>query len=331
MADVPDRPAKEFLPSAPLEHLRFRACLLRRLREFFDQRGFFEVSTPVMASETVVDAHLDPFRVICPIDPRCPDQGPVAYLQTSPEIHMKRLLVAGAEAIYQIGPALRCAESGASHNTEFTIAEWYRCGDNLEGGMRVLAELAEQLLDRKPTDFLSYAELFQRYLQVDPHGVDTASLRKLVDSHGQWKRVDSASRDELLEFLMSQSIQPHLGGENPTIVYDYPASQAALARVRAGPPAVAERFELFYRGAELANGYHELTDPDELQTRFHQANRLRTANGRQALPMPDRFIDAMRHGLPPCAGAALGFDRLVMAALGIDDIAMVIPFKADRA
>lgn len=331
MTDDSDRANNEFFPSAPLENLRFRARLLVQLRNFFSKRGFFEVSTPVMASETVVDVHLDPFRLILPANPQRPDEGPVAYLQTSPEFHMKRLLVAGAQAIYQIGPALRCGESGAFHNTEFTMVEWYRCGDNLEQGMRLLAELAEELLGSRSTELLTYAAAFQQHLEVNPHKADTKTLQLLAMSRCSRAQVDGDCRDGLLELLFSELIQPQLGQLNPTILYEYPANQAMLAQIRPGPPAVAERFELFYHGIELANGYHELSDPDELEARFRQANQVRVANGKQVLPMPRRFLEAMKQGLPPCAGTALGFDRLVMSALGVDDIGQVIPFPINLA
>jgi len=331
MTDSTSQPPHDFLPTASIAHLRFRAQLLRQLRRFFDSHGFDEVHTPVLSSETIVDIHLEPFQVVRFADPQNPAVGPIGYLQTSPEIHMKRLLVAGAHSIYQVGPALRSGESGMWHNTEFTMVEWYRRGDDLQSGMRLLAELAETLLSAESTQFLSYQDAFERHVDVNPHTIETDDLRDIVIRTGQWSPPPSIRRDDLLEYLMSERVQTQLGRDGPVIVFDYPASQAALARVRDGQPPLAERFELFFRGIELANGYHELGNADEAERRFRLANEHRTFQGKPALPLPTRFLAAMRHGLPSCAGTALGFDRLAMLALGFKDIGQAVPFLADRA
>ncbi|MCG8583733.1 MAG: EF-P lysine aminoacylase GenX [Pirellulales bacterium] len=322
----------DFRPTADWPALRKRAELLARVRNFFSTRGFLEVETPLLSADTVIDRHIDPLTTnVSGFDaPR--------YLQTSPEFCMKRMLAAGngddaPNAIYQITRAFRDEEVGPLHNTEFTIVEWYRVGDTMDEGTQLLSELAEALLERGPADRVSYAGAFQQQLGIDPH---TASTEQLASVAGDHSLVvpDSLSpndRDGWLDLLMAESVAPQLGSEHPTIVFDYPASQAALAKVRDGSPPVAERFELFVDGVELANGYHELTDPAELRRRNRKVNALRAADGKQALPEESQLLTAMESGLPASTGVALGFDRLLMIALGARSLADVIAFPIDRA
>jgi len=324
--------ATDFLPSAPLGNLQLRARLLRGVREFFDRRGFLEVETPILSADTVLDRHLDPLRVTLPADPREPDAGRMLWLQTSPEFGMKRLLAAGATAIYQVARVFRGGECGAWHNPEFTMVEWYRVGDGMREGMQLLSELAEQLLSLDAAQRLSYRQAFLTHVGVDPLTASDdqfcAAARRLGASVPDGLADDA---DAWRDLLLTECVQPHLGRDRPTILYDFPASQAALARVRDDDPPVAERFELFVRGVELANGYHELLDPDVLRQRNASANRQRRADGKYPLPEDSRLLAAMQHGLPPCAGVALGFDRLVMLAANAREIAEVIAFPIARA
>lgn len=343
----------DFAPTAALTVLRQRAALLKRVRAFFESRGFVEVETPLLSHEVVVDRHLDPLAVTLFADPRRPREGPTLWLQTSPEQGMKRLLAAygrqdeaampppagqtsppedsprpaaptdeALTAIYQITRAFRGGESGPRHNPEFTIVEWYRVGDDYPAGMGLLAALAEELLAAGPPQRLTYRELFLRYGGVDPFHAPLPELAARAGVPPDWPR------DLVLDALLSR-FEPQLGWPEPLLVYDYPAGQAALAQVRPGDVPVAERFELYYRGLELANGYHELRDATVLRQRFQQANALRQAEGKPPLPQPRRLLAALEHGLPPCAGCALGFDRLVMAVLGLTrlDQAMAFPLK----
>jgi elongation factor P--(R)-beta-lysine ligase len=287
------------------------------------------------------------------------------WLQTSPEFAMKRLLAAGAGPIYQVARVFRQDEVGLLHNPEFTLVEWYQPGDDLGGGMTLTADLCETMLgmaqgaSRSPSpgqrpggaapskspsvgptgqpfaERLTYAEAFQRHVGVDPHTADgellKSTARKLnIEAPASLATDD---RDGWLDLLLVERIQPHLGVEGPTLLYDYPASQAALARVRheQGKPPVAERFELYIRGVEIANGYHELLDPAELRARNAAVNRQRLADGKTALPEESRLLAAMESGLPSSVGVALGFDRLMMAALGVGNIAEVLAFPFDRA
>jgi lysyl-tRNA synthetase class 2 len=325
-------PHADYLPTASLESLRLRAGLLQRAREFFQERGFLDVETPVLSADVVVDRHLDPIPVILADDLRQPAQGRKLWLQTSPEFHMKRLLAAGAAAIYQITRAFRSGEAGPLHNPEFTMIEWYRVGDGMVEGMSLLSEFAEYLLKRDRAEQLSYAEAFKRHVGIDPHTASICDLHTAAERHGiSSPQSLGDDRDGWLDLLLVECVQPHLGRPQPTILFDYPASQAALAIVREGPRPVAERFELFVDGIELANGYHELLDAKVLRSRFAMANRQRIADGKPPLPEENRLLAAMEAGLPPCTGVALGFDRLVMIAAGARSLKEVMAFPIDRA
>jgi lysyl-tRNA synthetase class 2 len=310
--------------------LRRRAELLCRLRAFFESRDFLEVTTPLLSRDTVVDRHLDPFTVVRYDDPRQPHNGPTWYLQTSPEFHMKRLLAAGAEAIFQVTQAFRAAECGPLHNIEFTIAEWYRRGDDMQAAIKLLSDLMNHLCDCGPARQMTYREAFRTYAGFDPAHENQQSLQKRIGAEdGKLPELDL---DGCLEWVFVEHVQPRLNHDQPTIIYDYPAGQSGLARIRDDEsPPVAERFELFYQGVELANGYHELLDAGEFRKRIAVTNELRQRDCKARLPSDNRLLDAMQHGLPACAGVALGFDRLVMLAGGFQSLKDVMSFPADRA
>jgi elongation factor P--(R)-beta-lysine ligase len=314
----------DFQPTASLAMLRRRAELLAKIRRFFDERGFLEVETPLLSHDTVVDRHLDPIPVTLFNDPRQSDAGQRMWLQTSPEFSMKRLLAAGATAIYQVTRAFRGGEAGPLHNPEFTMVEWYRVGDDYAAGMQLLADLAEHVLSRGAADRLTYREALLRYAGIDPIA---AELPQSLTS----ELPPGADRDWTLDYVLTTRVQQHLGHDRPTILYDYPASQAALAQIHPGNPPLAERFELYVHGVELANGYHELLDAAALRERNRANNALRQADGKYPLPEDSRLLSAMDHGLPACSGCALGFDRLVMVASGAKSIQEVMAFPIDRA
>lgn len=322
-----------FKPTASWDNLRLRAALLKQLRAFFDDRDFLEVETPLLSADTVIDRHLDPIPVTLFDDAVVPEIGRQMWLQTSPEFGMKRLLAAGAERIYQVTRAFRGGEAGATHNPEFTMLEWYRVGDSMSEGMDLLAELAKEMLGAERVETISYGEAFQNLVGIDPHTADFDEVAAAVATH----KIDlphSTGRDDRelwLDFLFIMLVSPHLGVEGPQIVYDYPASQAALACVRDGDPPIAERFELFVNGVELANGYHELLDAETLRERNRITNEQRRRASKYALPEESRLLDAMDHGLPACSGVALGFDRLVMVATGAKNIHEVLAFPIDIA
>jgi lysyl-tRNA synthetase class 2 len=245
---------------------------------------------------------------------------------------MKRLMAAGGEAIYQITRAFRAGEVGRLHNPEFTIVEWYRRGDSMADGMALLSDLADALLSFGPAERVSYAEAFARHAGIDVHRATREELLETARARGlsMSDALAEAGRDELLNVLLAHLVEPHLGQKQPTILYHYPASQAALAQVIGDPP-VAERFELYVRGVELANGYHELADPNALQARSRMANDQRTRDGKPRLPDESRLLAAMEHGLGDCTGVALGFDRVVMLAAGATSLAEVMAFPIERA
>lgn len=321
---------RHFRPTASWETLRLRARLLARVREFFAQSGFLEVETPILSADTVVDRHLDPF--VLQVDP-WPGAPRQLWLQTSPEFAMKRLLAAGAPSIYQISRVFRRDERGPLHNPEFTLVEWYGVGDGLGEGMTRLSDLAQLLLGRGPAERLSYGEAFQRWVGLDPHTAPVEALQAAVRAAGIAAPESLArdDRDGWLDLLLVERVQPHLGQTRPLILYDYPASQAALARVRPEEPPVAERFELYVAGIELANGYHELLDPAVLRWRNAENNALRQADGKTPLPEESRLLAAMDAGLPASTGVALGFDRVALLAAGATSLAEVLAFPIERA
>lgn len=329
----------DWRPTASLDALRRRALLLRRIRGFFDSLGFIEVQTPVLSRDTVVDAHLDPIAVPAAAVNVAPQNrgdesaaAPPWYLQTSPEFLMKRLVAAGATAIYQIGPVFRAGEAGQMHNPEFTMAEWYRQGDTLADGVGLLSDLSQAVLSRNRATVRRYGELFESILGIDPIQCPLDHLRQSAASIGEADFARRAThRDELLDLLFSQRIQPELGKSEPLIVTHYPASQAALARLSDNDPRLAERFELFCDGIELANGYAEMMDAETIRERFSAANQLRQQRGAAPLPADSRMIEAIRQPLPPISGCALGVDRLQMVLDRAASIRDVIPFPADRA
>ena len=318
---------QDSLPTANVASLKARAMLLKRLRRFFDERDFFEVETPLLSRDTVVDRHLHPIQVKRQqITGQAADAGAVMFLQTSPEFSMKRMLAAGAESIYQICKAFRAGEAGSQHNPEFTMLEWYRVGDDMQQGIELLEQLVQSILGTKSSTRISYRTAFVRATDLDPF---TASIGQLASLSKLESELD---RDEHLNVILSQHVQPQLGVDAPEVLYHYPASQAALAKTKFEDDVeVAERFEIFYRGVELANGYHELLDADELLARNDKINQQRVADGQSALPVNSRLLTAMRTGIPSCAGVALGVDRLLMLALQENQIESVIAFPFDRA
>ena len=323
-----------FQPTASWNSLRRRAELLKAIRAFFDQRGFLEVETPLLSRDVVVDEHIDPIPVALPteVDEHGVSRPTRWWLQTSPEAAMKRLMACGGQAIYQITRSFRRGEQGRLHNPEFTIVEWYHRDDDRTRAVDRLDALMQTVLQTSPAVRLEYRQAFRQHLDIDPWHDDDKLLREAAERRGLHIDDDSqTTRDELLDFLLAEGVIPQFDGERPTVLWGYPATQAALARVDEAEPRRAERFELFYRGLELANGYVELTDAAEWERRAAAANGRRRAAGREPLPVAGGMLDAMRAGLPPCAGVALGFDRLVMADLATNDIARVIAFPWDRA
>jgi len=322
--DADKNVAGDWPPSAGLGALRERARLLALSREFFAERGVLEVETPAMAHAGASDVHIASLATVS-------QDGRRLYLQTSPEFAMKRLLAAGSGPIYQVCRAFRDGESGPLHNLEFTLLEWYRPGFDEHALMDELDDLLSRLLGtRSSKRRMTYRQACVELGGFDPFEASTPVLREHADARGlRVPRDDPGERDLLLDFLFSRVVQPALEGR--VFVYDYPASQAALARVRASQPPVAARFELFVDGIEIANGYHELADAVELRRRFNADGRARESRGLEQMPMDERLIAALDHGLPDCSGVAVGLDRLFMIATGQTSIESVIAFPTSRA
>jgi len=329
----------DFHPTAPVENLRLRAALLRAVRRFFEEREYLEVETPLVSADATVDPNLIPFATQFRLPGAGPLQAEGLFLQTSPEFAMKRLLAVGHEAIYQVTHAFRNAELGPLHNPEFTILEWYRVGDTYHEQMDVVEALVRCVFGMpeaadaprlRPQAFerLTYKEAFERHAGLDSLTAAASDFPQIAESRGVVPPpgLTEEDRDGWLNFLLVELVEPKLGVSGPEFLYDYPASQAALARVRPDEPPVAERFELYVRGIELCNGYQELTDAGELRW------RIRDRFGRSAERLLEsRLLDAMEAGLPDCSGVALGFDRLVMLAVGAESLSEVMPFPFPRA
>jgi len=339
MDSQPEPGSLNYLPTASIEALQTKAEIIRCIRHFFDSQCFFEVHTPVLSQDTVVDLHLEPISLVTDRS-----RPPKRYLQTSPEFLMKRLLAAGAKSIYQIGPAFRSEEIGPNHNPEFLMLEWYRAGDRYEDGIQFLADFACHLLPVSQVEEITYSEAFRKYCGIEIQRESVTEVAERSAELGYRPQADPSQSNsendaqqkslifrQFCDFLWTSEVEPKLGIEKATIVYDWPASESALSIVRNDDFPVAERYELYYNGLELANGYHELLDASVLEERNEKTNQLREKIGKRKLPADSRLIDAMKAGLPACCGVAVGIDRLVMAILGEKDIRKVIPFPWDIA
>ena len=294
------------------------------VRDFFAARGVLEVETPLLGARGAMDPAIASFSTVGP-DER------VRWLQTSPEYAMKRLLAAGSGPIFQITRAFRAGEAGPRHNPEFTLLEWYRPGLDHHRLMDEVGELVVAALGCPAPRRIAYARAFRELAGVDVDRASDQALRERARQAGADARTVAAlDRDGCLDLLLTHFVQPalsRLAGTRAVFLHDYPASQAALARVaRTRDGDRAERFELFVDGVELANGYHELTDPSEQRRRFEAEAVRRRDTGLPEMEIDERLIAALTHGLPPCAGVALGLDRLVILALGLASIEEVIAF-----
>lgn len=326
------------MPSDLAARLIKRDRLLRQIRVFFHDRGFIEVQPPCLSRDCVVDAFLDPISI-----PRSEiglaggeneDNFPTDryFLQTSPESAMKRLLADGAPSIFAIVPVFRKAEVGARHNVEFTMLEWYEVGGDAASAIELLGRLAQTIFSTDRFETISYQDAFVHSLNLDPVGCPVGELAKRVSQIDPGLAQSIATdRDSLLDVLISHHVEPTLGENFPTILTRFPITQAALARPCDDDPRFAERFELFYRGMELANGYDELLDADELIRRYEINNATRRQGGRDPLPTHTTLVAAMKKGLPKCSGVAAGIDRLAMLQSGAEHIGEVLPLTIDVA
>jgi lysyl-tRNA synthetase class 2 len=319
-------------PSASIEMIQARAEMLSCIRQFFDQTGVLEVETPVCSRFGATDPAIESFKT-CYIGPEAV-QGLDLYLHTSPEFPMKRLLAAGSGPIYQICKVLRNGELGRRHNPEFSLLEWYRLGFDYHQLMDEVASLISRLSEQPlHIEKLTYAQAFECQLGLNPHSTGVDQLRQCAIEQGipGAGQLTMEGRDAWLDLLLSHLIEPRLGQTGMTFLFDYPASQAALARVREDRYPVAERFELYMNGIEIANGFQELTDAEQQRERFREDNRRRHLSRQAEVPMDEALLLALASGLPACSGVALGLDRLLMVLTEMPDIRQVVTFDMGRA
>ena len=320
-------------PSSSPANLRFRAQLLANIRQFFAEREVMEVETPLLCQGIGTDPHLDFFSTELSALPR----QQTLYLQTSPEFAMKRMLAAGCGSIYQICKAFRKGETGRYHNPEFTLLEWYQVGFDLPQLMDEITALLQSVLKAEQFQMqpqrYRYVDVFKQYTGLDALRFSISDYQRCAEAHQFHEALQLCGEDHAtwLDFLFSHLVQPHLGKQGFCLVYEYPACQAALARIKNDNPLVAERVELFMQGIELGNGYYELIDPVEQEQRFDGDIQLRRQHN---LCIPDkdqRFLAALKSGLPACAGMAIGLDRLLMILCASTDIEQVLAFKTQQA
>lgn len=305
------------------------------MREFFRERDVLEVETPSLSRGISLDCHIDVFsaRWRALGHAHSPAPGDRDYfLQTSPEPHMKRLLCLGFPDIYQICKAFRNGERGDRHNPEFTMLEWYRKGFSLADLMNEVEALCRMLRPDAQVQRLEYREAFRAALGADPLALDRDSLLALPAAQGRLPPPETLpARADVLDFLMAHLVEPGLDPAMLTFVAGFPAEQAAQAQVRSDDPRIAERFEVYGAGMELGNGYLELADPREYARRFLAENGKRRAHGKPELPVDAALLADLERGLPPCAGVAVGFDRLIQWALRLPEIDPVLSFPWENA
>lgn len=299
--------------AAKRSYLELRCRVLQTIRKFFTEAGFLEVQTPVRTPAPAPELHIDAVPT---------EDG---FLTTSPELYMKRLLAAGYEKIFQISPVFRKGERGRFHHPEFTLLEWYRLNSDYKDLRKDCRDLIEAVCEatgraggwsyqgrrmevRGEWSFFTVREAFRRFAGWEP------------GAHPDQDRFDV----DLVE-----KVEPYLGHPRPCFLIDYPAGQAALARLKSEDPTTAERFELYWAGLELANGFSELTDPKEQRQRFEETLEARKQAGLIAYPLPESFLRSLPH-LSPCAGIALGVDRLVMLLADAADLDQVVAFAPEE-
>lgn len=326
--------AAQWRPSASIDALKWRAEALQRIRSFFCDRGVLEVDTPLLSQAGNTSPYIESF--VCQYLPYpMSAQGVAFYLHTSPEFAMKRLLAAGSGPIYQIAKVFRNGEQGSRHNPEFSMLEWYRPGWHYEQLIEEVEALIHQVCGVVLSEKLTYAQAFERYLSIDVH---SANVEQLINC-AQCKNIEIIGLEKILDIdvwrdlLMTHCIEPNLGQEGISVIYDYPASQAALAQIRSEPgkPAIAERFEVYWKGVEIANGYQELTCFEEQGERFRLEQLARQKGQLPNVPADQNLLNALEFGLPDCAGVALGLDRLFMLSLEKNHIREIISFDFARA
>lgn len=311
------------LPSSftsKVARLQDRALMFKIARDFFDERGVLEVDCPILSAQASVDTHIDLIVALY--------QGKEKhYMHSSPEMGMKRLLAEGIGDIYQLSHVFRDGEWSSKHNPEFTMAEWYRLGFSFEQMIEETILFIRLFLGLLPFHIVSYRDIFLQETGIDYVTASEQDLFNYIQNQSIpfYPSILEEGKDALLNLILGSQVEPKLGKNELCVLAYYPASQAALARKRwHGSERVAERFEVYYQGLELANGFHELTDAYEQRQRFYEANESRLALGKETLPPDENFLQALEKGLPGCCGVAVGFDRLMMIRQGQKEISNVL-------
>lgn len=302
--------------------LHDRAKMLAEARKFFATRRVIEVDCPILSFAADIAVHIDLISARF-------NQTKICYMHPSPEYGMKRLLSEGIGDIYQLSHVFRDNECSHKHNPEFMMVEWYREGMEFEGLIKETMEFICLFLDDVPHRVISYREAFQLYAGFDYVHADNQQLLDYIEERNlpSYTELEKDDIDALLNIILVSVVEPHLGKDELCALAYYPSTQAALAKTQQRKDEkVAERFEIYYKGIELCNGYHELTDPHEQRIRFIEANKKRIQLGKQALPIDEEFIKALEKGMPDCCGVAVGFDRLMMLRHETDQISDVFPF-----
>jgi lysyl-tRNA synthetase class 2 len=310
-------------PSASLDILRARAQFMADLRQFFTDRHYLEVETPIMGRYGITDPYLANIKAHF--------HGHDYALQTSPEYHMKRLLAAGSGPIFQIARVFRDDELGRWHNPEFTLLEWYQLDIDHLGLLAEVDALLQALVGTPPIQIKTYQAVFEAHCGFHPLQTTVEEVRQIVRQHGLEGVIPATEQDidQYLFLLMSHIVEPALAhASGPTAVIDFPISQASLAQIVHG---CAARFEVYYRGIELANGFYELTDPTVQAARFQADNAIRAQQGKPVAAIDENLLQALEHGLPSCSGVALGVDRLFALAVEQSQLSHCLAFDVSKA
>lgn len=315
-------------PDATIFNLKQRALIIRKIRSFFHSRNILEVETPIMSNRTVTDVNISSFYT--KIFMKKKSKNKKFYLITSPEYHMKRLLAYGMGPIYQICKCFRKEEIGYYHNQEFTMLEWYRPGFDIFHLMKEVNDLIKEILKCSDGKMISYKKVFNKFLNIDPLSIKKEELIKITHKLGlKYILQNNESKDSILQLLFMLKIEPYIGKYQPCFIYHFPKNQAALSKINDKDKRISERFELYFKKIELANGFDELTDSIEQKNRFNQENHKRLKAGLTQQKIDTYFLNSLNN-MPQCSGVALGIDRLIMLSLKSKNIKNVLSFSVKK-
>ncbi|WP_343153635.1 elongation factor P--(R)-beta-lysine ligase [Buchnera aphidicola (Mindarus keteleerifoliae)] len=317
------------MPTASIETLIKRSLIITKIRRFLSKLSVLEVETPILNKYPITDPNIVQFNTTyCSSNKK---KKTNFWLNTSPEYHMKRLLAAGIGPIYQICHSFRNEEKGIFHNPEFTILEWYQPGYSMHDLIKEVTKLLKLIFKCKKVDVISYQKIFLKYLKIDPLSISIKKLKNLVKELGISNLVFLTKNfNNLLEVLFMEEIEPKIGKKNPICIYHFPSAQASLSEINPDDYRVSERFEFFFKGVEIGNGFYELKDVNEQKKRFLMDNKKRKELGLEEHPLDLDFLNSLDKGnFPKCSGIAIGIDRLVMLSLNLKEIRKAMSFSLD--